>query len=281
VADVGFDAVRELIRSGRRGAVVTVIDGDGLGAKLLVTSDEVVGSLGDAELDARAAALARELIGGEESGVREAAGRALFVDVHTPQPHLLVIGAVDFTAALARLARIAGFRVTVVDARTHFATAERIPDAHEIIVAWPHDYLAEHPPDDSTYVAVLTHEPRFDDPTLTAVLASPAPYVGAMGSRRAHAERVERLLAAGVPAEQLARVSAPIGLDLGAATTEETAISILAEIVAARHGRSGGRLSERKRPVHELTEREHLSAAEADAHTPGLASAEANSPERT
>jgi xanthine dehydrogenase accessory factor len=268
VADVGFDAIAGLVRSGRRGAVVTVVEGDGLGAKLLVTADEVVGSLGEAALDAEAATLARELLGGEESGVRQVAGRTLFIDVHVPQPHLLVIGAVDFTAALARLARFAGFRVTVVDARTHFATAERIPDADEIVVTWPHEYLAEHPPDDSTYVAVLTHEPRFDDPTLTAVLASPAPYVGAMGSRRAHAERVERLLAAGVPARDLARVSAPIGLDLGAATTEETAISILAEIIAVRHGRSGGRLSERTRPVHELTEREHLFADEAKAHTP-------------
>jgi xanthine dehydrogenase accessory factor len=268
VADVGFDAVASLVRSGRRGAVVTVIAGPGLGAKLLATADEVVGSLGDAELDARAAALARELIPGEESGVREAGGRALFVDVHTPQPHLLVIGAVDFTAALARLARVAGFRVTVVDARTHFATAERIPDAHEIVVAWPHDYLAEHPPDDSTYVAVLTHEPRFDDPTLTAVLKSPARYIGAMGSRRAHGERLERLRADGWTEEDLARIWGPIGLDIGAATTEETAISILAEIIAVRHGRSGGRLSERTKPVHELTEREHLFAAEARAHTP-------------
>ena len=269
MGDVGFDAVRDLVRSGRRGAVVTVIAGESLGAKLLVSGDEVTGSLGDPALDAEAAALARELIPHEESGVREAGGRSLFIDVHTPQPHLLVIGAVDFTAALARLASSAGFRVTVVDARAHFATAERIPDADEIVVAWPGEYLAEHPPDDSTYVAVLTHEPRFDDPTLTAVLASSAAYVGAMGSRRAHAERVERLLAEGVPADRLATVSAPIGLDLGAATTEETAISILAEIIAVKHGRSGGRLSERGRPVHELNEREHLSAAEAEAHTPG------------
>ena len=253
-----FEAVRDLVRSGRRGALVTVVQGEGLGAKLLVTADGAEGTLGEAALDAEAIALARELLGGEESAVRAVGGRELFLDVFVPQPHLLIVGAVDFSAALARLAKLAGFRVTVVDARAHFATAERIPDADDVVVAWPGEYLEANPPDDSTYVAVLTHEPRFDDPTLTAALASPAPYIGAMGSRRAHAERLERLRAAGHDEAQLTRISAPIGLDLGATNTEETAISILAEVIAARHGRSGGRLSEVKKPVHQLTEREEL-----------------------
>ena len=255
---VGFEAMRDLLRSGRRGAVVTVVAGEGLGAKLLVTADQTLGSLGDPELDGKAAVVARELLDGEESATRELAGRTLFFDVAAPQPHLLILGAVDFAGALARLARFAGFRVTVVDARPHFATRERIPDADELVVAWPQDHLAEHPPDDATYVAILTHEPRFDDPALHAVLASPAPYIGAMGSRRAHRERIERLREAGHGDAAIARISGPIGLDIGALTTEETAISILAEVIAARHGRAGGRLSLREASVHALRERGQL-----------------------
>jgi xanthine dehydrogenase accessory factor len=257
VADqAGFEAVRDLIRAGRRGALVTVVAGQGLGAKLLVTAEETLGSLGEAPLDERAVALARELLGGEESAVREAAGRKLFIDVFAPQPRLLIIGAVDFAAALARAARQAGFRVTVVDPRERFATTERIPDAHEVVVAWPQEYLAGAPPDDATYAAVLTHEPRFDDPTLEALLKSPVAYIGAMGSRRAHGERLERLRAAGFGDDDIARISGPIGLDIGAKTPEETAVSILAEVIAARHGRAGGRLRDRAAHVHPLKERE-------------------------
>jgi xanthine dehydrogenase accessory factor len=259
VAEALFDETAALVKAGRRGAVVTVIAGDGLGSKLLVPLDgSPSGTLGDPGLDGKAAALAHELLAGEESGVREAEGRTLFVDVLVPQAKLLVIGAVDFSSALARLARAAGFHVTVVDPREHFATTERIPDAHEIAVAWPQEYIAANPPDDSTFIAVLTHEPRFDDPTLTAALRSSAAYIGAMGSRRAHAERLDRLRAAGFTETDFERISAPIGLDLGAANTEETAISILAEIIAAKHGRSGRRLSEIKKPVHSIKEREDL-----------------------
>jgi xanthine dehydrogenase accessory factor len=253
-----FEAVRDLVRSGRRGALVTVVRGDGTGAKLLVTPDATDGTLGDPALDAEAAALARELLPGEESATRTVGERELFFDVYAPDPRLLIVGAVDFAEALAKLAKFAGFQVTVVDPRAHFATDERIPDADEIVVGWPQEYMAEHPPDDATFVAVLTHEPRFDDPTLTAALKSSAAYIGAMGSRRAHGERLERLLAAGWTEADLERIWGPIGLDIGAATTEETAISILAEVIAAKHGRRGGRLADRKRPVHEITEREAL-----------------------
>jgi len=253
-----FETIRDLVRSGRRGALVTVISGEGLGRKLLVTREEVQGGLGDDKLDAEAVRLARELLGGEESATREAAGRDLLIDVFAPQPHLVIVGAVDFAGALARLARFAGFRVTVVDARSHFATRERIPDADRIVVSWPQEYLADEPPDDSTYVAVLTHEPRFDDPTLTSALRSPAAYIGAMGSRRAHRERLDRLREAGFGDADLDRISGPIGLDIGAASTEETAISIMGEVIAARRGRRGGRLSERAEPVHSFAEREPL-----------------------
>ena len=257
-APVEWDAVRDLVRADRRGALVTVVAGPGLGGKLLVTPDAVQGSLGDPALDAAAAGLARELLPGEEAAVRELDGRQLFFDVYAPQPRLLIVGAVDFAAALARLARFTGFKVTVVDARERFATTERIPDADEVVVAWPQEHLADNPPDDATYAAVLTHEPRFDDPTLTALLRSPVAYIGAMGSRRAHAERLERLREAGFGDADIARISGPIGLDIGAKSPEETAVSILAEVIAARHGRSGGPLSERTAPVHSITEREEV-----------------------
>jgi xanthine dehydrogenase accessory factor len=268
-----YERVRDLIRSGRRGALVTVVKGEGLGAKLLVTRDGVEGTLGDPALDAEATTLATGLLAGEESATREAGSRELLIDVFAPQPRLVIIGAVDFASALAKLARFAGFRVTVVDPRAHFATSERIPDADRIVVAWPQEYLADEPPDDATYLAVLTHEPRFDDPTLTAALRSPAAYIGAMGSRRAHGERLDRLREAGFGDDELARISGPIGLDIGAATSEETAISILAEVIASRHGRSGRKLSERTNPVHSFLEREPL-----EGEVPVTATPEAGGP---
>jgi xanthine dehydrogenase accessory factor len=258
MGDLSWDPIRELVRADRRGALVTVVAGPGLGAKLLVTPDAVEGSLGDSALDEAATRVARELLGAEEAAVRELDGRQLFFDVFAPQPRLLIVGAVDFAAALARLARFTGFKVTVVDARERFATTERIPDADEVVVAWPQEYLAANPPDDATYAAVLTHEPRFDDPTLTALLRSPVAYIGAMGSRRAHAERLERLREAGFGDDDIARISGPIGLDIGATSPEETAVSILAEVIAARHGRPGGPLSERTAPVHSIRERGEL-----------------------
>jgi xanthine dehydrogenase accessory factor len=252
---VSFEALRDLVRADRRGALVTTVAGPGVGGKLLVTPDGTEGSLGDPALDERAVALARELIPSEESAVREVDGRELFFDVFAPQAHLLIVGAVDFAAALARLAKQAGFRVTVVDARERFATRDRIPDADRVVVGWPQELIAAEPPDDATYAAVLTHEPRFDDPTLQALLRSGAAYIGAMGSRRAHGERIERLREAGFGDDDIARISGPIGLDIGAKTPEETAVSILAEVIAARHGRAGGRLSERAQHVHSLRER--------------------------
>jgi len=252
---VRWESVREVIRSDQRSALVTVIDGQDVGAKLLVTATATEGSMGDAALDAEATATARELLPDEESAVREIAGRQLFFDVFAPQPKLLIVGAVDFAAALARVASQTGYRVIVVDARERFATRDRIPDADDVVVAWPHEYLAANPPDDSTYACVLTHEPRFDDPTLRALLGSQVAYIGAMGSRRAHGERLERLRQDGYGEDELARISGPVGLDIGAKSPEETAVSIMAEVIASRHGRRGGRLSDRKEPVHTLRER--------------------------
>lgn len=248
----------ERARGGGRAALVTVVraeeGGPAVGARLLVHADGgAKGSLGDEELDRAALAHAEELMWAERSELREESGAGLFVDVVAPPPRLVVLGAVDFAGALCRLARAAGWRPYVVDPRSRFATRERFPDAEEVIVAWPaeaFDRLGGI--DRATYIAVLTHDPKLDDDALSAALDSDAPYIGAMGSRRAQAARHERLLAAGIPEEKLDRIAAPIGLDLGALSAEETALSIMAEIVAVRNGRKGGRLSESLGRIHEV-----------------------------
>lgn len=251
-------------KGGGRAALVTVVSvgeagGDGapleLGAKLLVRADGgAEGTLGDAEVDRRATEHAEELIWTERSELREdPSGAALFVDVVAPPPRLVVFGAVDFAAALCRMARAAGWRPYLVDPRSRFATRERFPDAEEVVVGWPEDAFQRIGGiDPATYIAVLTHDPKLDDAALTIALRSDARYVGAMGSRRAQAKRRERLLAAGVPEEALARIAAPIGLDLGGLTAEETALSIMSEVVAVRNGRAGGRLSEASGRIHEV-----------------------------
>jgi xanthine dehydrogenase accessory factor len=237
-----------------RAALVTVIDGGQAGAKLLVRADGTTdGALGDAELDRTAVEAAEELMWAERSELREVDGAKLFVDVTAPAPRLVVFGAVDYADALCRLARAAGWRPFVCDPRSQFATRERFPEAEEVIAAWPDDALARLGGiDRATYIAVLTHDPKLDDATLTVALRSEAAYVGAMGSRRAQAQRRERLLSAGIEEELLERIAAPIGLDLGAVTPEETALSIMAEVVAVRNGREGGRLSQIAGRIHEV-----------------------------
>jgi len=234
---------KEIAQTGGRAALVTVVAGGdaALGAKLLVRADgEASGSLGSRERDELALAHAEELMWAERSELRG----DLFVDVVAPPPRLIVFGAVDFAAALCRMASAAGWRPFVVDPRGRFATRERFPDAEDVVVAWPEKAFAQLGGiDRATYIAVLTHDPKLDDAALTAALAAEPAYIGAMGSRRAQERRRERLLGAGVPEDQLARVAAPIGLDLGGLTAEETALSIMAEVVAVRNGREGGRLS--------------------------------------
>jgi xanthine dehydrogenase accessory factor len=237
-----------------RGALVTVIAGGDLGAKLLVQADGTsAGGLGDAELDRVAVEAAEELMWAERSEQREVDGVTLFVDVTAPAPRLVIFGAVDYSAALCRLARAAGWRPIVCDPRSQFATRERFPEAEQVLAAWPDEAFARIGGiDRATYIAVLTHDPKLDDAALGIALRSEAPYIGAMGSRRAQAHRHERLVAAGVDEELLGRISAPIGLDLGALTPEETALSIIAEVVAVRHGRQGGRLSQAAGRIHEV-----------------------------
>ena len=166
------------------------------------------------------------------------------------RPRLLVLGAVAFAEALVRLGRFLGYRVTLCDARAVFASAERFPEADEVVVQWPHLFLADAEIDRDTAVCVLTHDAKFDVPALIAALRSPAGYVGAIGSRRTCADRAERLRAAGVGEEELARLRSPVGLDLGGATPEEVALSIGAEIVAVRHGGSARPLRETAGPIH-------------------------------
>jgi xanthine dehydrogenase accessory factor len=237
-----------------RAALVTVIAGGQLGAKLLVRADgSTDGSLGSPELDREGLAAAEELLWAERSETRELGETSLFVDVIAPAPRLVIFGAVDYAAALCRLARAAGWRPYVCDPRSQFATPGRFPDAEEVIVAWPDEAFARLGGiDRATYIAVLTHDPKLDDAALTIALRSDAAYVGAMGSRRAQAQRRERLLAAGLDEELLERVAAPIGLDLGAVSPEETALSIMAEVVAVRNGRDGGRLSHAAGRIHEV-----------------------------
>jgi xanthine dehydrogenase accessory factor len=240
----------EVARAGGRAAEVTMLEGATPGAKLLVESDgSRQGSLGAPELDDDAARIAIEQLWEETSERRD----GLFIDVVAPPPRLIVFGAVDIAASLCTLARAAGWRPYVIDPRARFATPDRFPDAEEVIAAWPEAAVAQiGGVDPATSIVVLTHDPKLDDAALLLALSSPARFIGAMGSRRAQAKRRERLLALGLGEDELERISAPVGLDLGAISREETALSIIAEIVAARHGRDGGRLAESKGRIHEV-----------------------------
>jgi xanthine dehydrogenase accessory factor len=200
------------------------------------------GSFGDAELEAEAVAGANELMWEERSEQRG----DLFIDITAPAPRLLIFGAVEYANHLAHLAKVTGWQPYVIDPRAQFATEERFPDATEVVVSWP-GAAFEHLGgiDKATYLAVLTHDPKIDDEVLTLALGAEPAYIGAMGAKRTQADRRERLLAAGVAEEDLARISAPIGLDIGGSSAEEVALSIMAELVAVRYGREAGRLSKR------------------------------------
>jgi xanthine dehydrogenase accessory factor len=194
--------------------------------------------------------VADELIRSGHSKVVELHGRRLFADVFGPPPRLFVYGAVDTADALCAAARAVGWRTVVADARSRFATPERLPNADEIIVAWPDEALAQVAPDHTTAIVVLTHDDKFDLPLLTGALRTEAYYIGALGSRRNQERRRERLLDAGVDEPDLERISGPAGLDIGAHTPAETAVSMLAEIMAVRAGRDGGRLKGSSGRIH-------------------------------
>ncbi len=194
--------------------------------------------------------VADDLIRSGHSQVVELHGRRLFADVFGPPPRLFVYGAVDTADSLCAAARALGWRAIVADARGRFATKERLPNADEIIVAWPEEALAQVAPDHTTAIVVLTHDDKFDVPLLVGALTSEAFYIGALGSRRNQERRRERLLEAGVAESELDRISGPAGLDIGAHTPAETAVSMLAEIMAVRAGRDGGRLKDSSGRIH-------------------------------
>ncbi|MFF7314076.1 XdhC family protein [Streptomyces sp. NPDC008137] len=231
-----------------------------LGRAVLVRPDgSHEGGLGGApDLDRTAIAQARALLDGGRTGTVELSedgshcpgGLTLLVESAVPPPRMIVFGAIDFAAALVRAGKLLGHHVTVCDARPVFATRARFPDADEIVVDWPHRYLRSTETDGRTVLCVLTHDAKFDVPLLTEALRLPVAYVGAMGSRRTHQDRDRRLREAGVGERELARLRSPIGLDLGARTPEETAVSIAAEIVAARRGGTGLPLTGSGTPIH-------------------------------
>ncbi|MEU0384745.1 XdhC family protein [Streptomyces chartreusis] len=243
-------------------ALARVVHGpaDLLGRAVLVRPDGThEGGLdGHPDLDRTAIDQARALLGAGRTGTVEVAedgshcpgGLTLLVESAVPPPRMIVFGAIDFAAALVRAGKFLGYHVTVCDARPVFATRARFPDADDIVVDWPHRYLAGTDTDARTVLCVLTHDAKFDIPLLTEALRLPVAYVGAMGSRRTHEDRNRRLREAGVSERELARLRSPVGLDLGARTPEETAVSIAAEIVAARHGGTGRPLTGADTPIH-------------------------------
>jgi xanthine dehydrogenase accessory factor len=236
----------QLQRDGGRAVVLTVVEGEGLGSKLLVVEGgETVGD-GPPEL----AVHAEDLIRGARSRTVELEGRIVFAEVYGPPPRLFVYGAVDTAEALAAGARLLDWRTIVADARATFATAERIPSADELIVAWPEEAFAQVAPDHATAIVILTHDDKFDLPALELALATDAFYVGLIGGRRNQERKRDRLRQTGLAEEAIERISGPCGLDIGADTVPETALSILAEALAARNGRAGGPLGSSTQRIH-------------------------------
>ncbi|UTM37163.1 XdhC family protein [Rhodococcus pyridinivorans] len=268
-----FTDLLDSVRAGEPVALATVTahpDPAVRGRRMVVWRDRADGQLASSRMYDAVVDDARGLLEVGRSGTlhygtdgeRRGEGMSVFVNVFQPPPRLIVFGAIDFASAMARLGSFLGYTVTVCDARGVFATEARFPGAHEVIVDWPHRYLAAEAEagrvDARTVITVLTHDPKFDVPLLEVALRLDVAYVGAMGSRRTHDDRMERLRETGLTEEELARLSSPIGLDLGARTPEETAVSIAAEIIALRWGGGGGRLAETRGPIH--GHEEHIGA---------------------
>ncbi len=251
-------AIAEAQREDRPAALATLLEGPRAGAKLARAGERALGGLGAGLLDHNVEREARGFLDEGVSRTRtygaggEVMGDELPVLIQAFQrrPEMVIYGAIDYSEALARLARELGYRVTICDARPPFAAGRRFAAVADVVVDWPDRDLAQRRLGPRDAVLVFTHDPKFDQPALTEGLRSGAGYVGALGSRRTQAERRERLREAGIGEELLARLHAPCGLDLGARTPEETAVSILAEIVSARTGRSGERLTETSGPIH-------------------------------
>ena len=263
-----YDELADRLRAERPVALVTVVSGPQTGAKLLVSPNApAIGTLGDPELDRVAARDALAELDAARSGVRhygphgettpedlaDSAVIEVFVDCHAAPPQMWIFGAVDFTAALAKVAKLLGYRVTVCDAREVFATRRRFPMADEVLVCWPARLFADrgHTLSGRDAVCILTHDAKFDVPAVIGALATNVGYIGVMGSRTTHAKRLVRLAEAGVhDREQLGRLMSPAGLDIGARTPEETAISICAEIIASHTNKRAPSLRDSSGPIH-------------------------------
>jgi len=266
--------VAAAVRTGTPVAVATIIDGPGqVGSRRIIwEGDRSDGTLGAGDRldqavddDARGM-LAQGLTGVRRygpDGERRRDELGVFVQSFAPAPRMLVFGAIDFAAAVAKAGKFLGYHVTVCDARPVFATASRFPDADEVITDWPHRYLSGISTDERTVICVLTHDPKFDVPLLEVALRRPAAYIGAMGSRRTHDDRLARLRDVGITDAELSRLRSPIGLDLGARTPEETAIAIAAELIQLRWGGSG-------RPLTATTGRIHHGQLPGDRGTADL-----------
>ncbi len=237
-----FDTLRQAVWDEHAVALATVVAGANIGAKLLVDGGDLgLGTLGETALDATVRADALRLLDEERNEARTYAADTgsveVLIETYPAPPHLIIVGAVHTAIPLTTAAKLLGFRVSIVDPRTTFATPERFPDADALITEWPDDALPKMRLDRSTYVAVLTHDPKFDDPAVRVALAHPVRYIGALGSRQTQARRRATLLEAGVAEHELDRIFGPIGLPIGGKTPAELAISILAEIVAVRRGK--------------------------------------------
>ncbi|HSI98432.1 MAG TPA: XdhC family protein [Gaiellaceae bacterium] len=242
-----IERLARLRESEERGILFTAVEGDGVGTKVLVLeSGEQVGD----GLDGAVAQFDGLIRRGRNRLLELSDGTKVFAEWYGPPPRLFVYGAVDTAEALCRGAKLLGWHAIVADARAKFATRERISSADELIVAWPDEALAQVKPDHQTAIVVLTHDDKFDEPALQGALQTEAFYIGALGSRRNQERRRERLLEAGVAEEELERIMGPCGLDIGADTQEETALSILSEILAVRAQREGGFLKTAKQRIH-------------------------------
>lgn len=238
-----YEKFRDRLEQEQGVAMATVVSGPAsMGAKLLVYPDRTTyGSLGLPALDQLVSSDAEQAIWPGSAAIHtysvEGQNFGIFIEGFPPPPELIIVGAGHIAIALTLFAKTLNYRVVVIDARSAFATAERFPSADELIVAWPDEVLAQRPLYPSSSIVVLTHDPKFDEPTLKVVLARHTGYIGAIGSRKTSRERAERLQQQGLTIEQLARIHGPIGLDIGATSPEEIALAIIAQIVAQRHGK--------------------------------------------
>lgn len=239
-----YDAARKLAAEGTVAIIATVVEGDGLGNKALLTTEIIDGSLGSDDLHQSVLAWVSSSDGTPQSTIVSPDDETrIFCDVFEPASQLVIFGAVHTAQALDAFARRLGYRVIVTDARRALATRERFPHTDQLLIGWPEEVYQQLTITSSTAIAILSHDPKFDEPAMLGALQTDAQYIGAVGSRSTNKDRRERLQEAGMSDEQIARIRGPIGLDIGGSTPEEMAVSILAEMIAVAHGRDGRALS--------------------------------------